>query len=186
MYAGIRADYNGASLPIPLNVMEPTGIECTDIIFLPASMTGIGMFLKLSVNPLTVSFEGLAMQEVPSNQGVHTGYFNSSEFMHLWSHNTSMGAGKWRDIVEGNLFGWDESRMLNWPQPWATGQLVWNIPIGWNCCGTKTGTCVKIMSPIYQSTWNMTSNFVTKTKHGHSIGLSSDGRRYLDDEEQYD
>ena len=41
-------------------------------------------------------------------------------------------------------------------------------------------------SPICHSTWNMTSTFVTKTKHGHSIGLSSDGRKYLDEEEQYD
>ena len=45
---------------------------------------------------------------------------------------------------------------------------------------------VKTLSPSSQSVWNMTSTFVTKTKHGHSIGLSSDGRKYLDEEEQYD
>ena len=184
--AGIRADYNGASLPIPINVMEPTGIECTNVAFLPATIEGIGMLLELCVNPLTVSFEGIAMQEVPSNQGVHTGYFNSSEFMHLWFHDTNMGAGRWRNIAEGNIFGLDSSRMLNWPQPWSTGQLVWDIPIGWNRHGTEVGTCVKTLSPSSQSAWNMTSTFVTKTKHGHSIGLSSDGRKYLDEEEQYD
>jgi len=184
--AGIRADYGGASLPIPLNVMEPTGIECTNVAFLPATIEGIGMLLELSVNPLTVSFEGIAMQEVPSDQGVHIGYFNGSEFMHRWFHNTSMGAGEWIDIAEGNIWGLDRSRMLNWPQPWTAGQLVWDIPIGWNRCGTRTGTCVKVMSPVYHSTWNMTSTFLTKTKHGHSIGLSSDGRKYLDEEEQYD
>ena len=179
--AGIRADYNGASLPIPLNVMEPTGIECTNAAFLPAAGgLGIGMRLDLIVTPLTVSFEGLAMQEVPSNVGTHTGYFDDMAFADRWSHTTLWGAGVWCNISQGNIFCRDTSRMLEWPQPWASGQLVWAIPIGWNRKGTVSGSCIKLIPASYQSVWTMTNGNLIKRKHGHYIELTSDGRTYFD------
>ena len=89
----IRFEYADVSYAPYVHVVAPTDIVCTAVGFLPAiPVAGIGMALRLQVLPLTVSFEGLEMQEVPadennpSNWGTHLGYFSNTNFMQRWAH----------------------------------------------------------------------------------------------------
>ena len=184
----MMAGNSGVSLPIFLQVIEPDGIACDHVTFLPATneIEGCGMQLKLVVLPCTVSFTGLKMQEVPADLnnwqqwGSHSGYFASYEFYHRWCHTTSYGAGKWLNVSAGNVLGLDVSRIWSWPTPWASGVLSWKIPYGWKHKENPSNTCVGQISPPSYSIWTMNTNFLEKTKHSHRVGLSLSGQTYLD------
>ena len=182
------AGNSGVSLPIFLQVIEPDGIACDHVTFLPATneIEGCGMQLKLVVLPCTVSFTGLKMQEVPADLnnwqqwGSHSGYFASYEFYHRWCHTTSYGAGNWLNVSAGNVLGLDVSRIWSWPTPWASGVLSWKIPYGWKHKENPSNTCEGQISPPSYSIWTMNTNFLEKTKHSHRVGLSLSGQTYLD------
>jgi len=184
----LHAECSSASLPVLLRVIEPESIICDYAEFLPPSSegTGCGMYLHLLLSPFSVSFSNLEIQEIPADLanweqwGSHTGYFAEYAYYQLWCHTTSWGAGVWLPVDEFNSIGFDESRMLSWTQPWSTGTLSWTIPYGWRRKNTPfTAPAGQIIPPSY-SVWTMSSNFLEKTKHSHSIGVSVDGRMYLD------
>ena len=186
----LRAEENkvsvlvGSAVYAPLlSVIEPVGIECKDAACLEADlMSGPGMLLELHLLPYEVSFSGLAFEEVPSARGFHTGYFGDVAYSDRWSHTVQWGAGRWLDVKADNLMGMDESRMFNWPKPWSSGILEWDIPIGWNVAGTKSGKCAEERDLGANATWTMTADSLEKMKHGQILELTSDGRVYLNGE----
>ena len=107
---------------------------------------GSGMRLQLHVLPDTVSFEGIALEEVPSMEGTHQGYFSNVFFQAVWYHTIGMGAGKWKNVKPGNFWGKDDVCMgEELPREltngvmtydlsegsWSSGLLVWSIKWGW-------------------------------------------------------
>ena len=81
---------------------------------------------------------------------------------------------------EFNGIEFDESRIWTWPQPWSEGTLSWTIPYGWRLAGSTFNAPVGQINPPSYSVWTMSSNFIEKTKHSHTIGVSANGQMYLD------
>jgi hypothetical protein len=107
---------------------------------------GIGMNLRIYVLPETVSFSGIAMEEIPSTQGSHTGYFENPYFAKIWYHTEEMWAGRWGNIDYENYWdvdrAWGGDEMPHEKQDgtvtfnlnegaWRNGDIVWNISWGW-------------------------------------------------------
>ena len=188
--AGRRIPAPGSDtvLPIPISVIEPEAIVCDYAEFLPpvAGGNGCGMLLRLLVVPFTVSFRNLKIQEVPADLGnwqqwgSHDGYFSDYAFYQYWCHSTFWGAGVWRSVDEFCSLGFDESRMLNWPQPWSEGHLSWKIPYGWKHKDSTSSVCVGQIEPPTYSTWTMRTNFIEKVKHDRRIGVSLSGQMFFE------
>ena len=180
---GLTITYGGSLYRPQIWIIEPEGIQCVDCDFLqPTMMEGVGMQLELRVLPYDVSFKGIALQEVPCLQGTHTGYFAQSCYQQRWYHTVTWGAGVWRNVTDGNRWGWDASRMFQWEQPWSQGILTWEIPIGWNRAGTTSGACVKQKDLGADSTWDMSPYGITKIKYGQVLSLETDGSWSLNGE----
>ena len=134
-----------------ISVVEPNGIEARKVDYWKGNVPtncagGIGLTMKLHVKPLDVSFERIAVEEVPCNKGTHTGYFALPYFSGDWYHSRENGAGNWHKVQFGNLFGDDTaciSNKLDRVTPegiliedetygWMYGSLIWEVPFGWN------------------------------------------------------
>ena len=96
-----------------------------------------------------MSYEALAVVEIPCNDGVKSGHFALPYFSNIWSHTSDNGAGNWVDVRGGNFFAEDEAALdCEVPQAyyegtggqsvatWRAGYIKWEIPIGWNIWGT--------------------------------------------------
>ena len=137
-----------------LTVIEPSGIEARNVEhcrygYYPNVSGFAGMRLNLYVKPFDVSFEALAVVEIPCNDGVKSGHFALPYFSNIWSHTSNNGAGNWINIRNGNFFADDEAA-LNCEVPqayydgtesqgeatWRPGYIKWEIPFGWNIGGT--------------------------------------------------
>jgi hypothetical protein len=186
--AFLTASVGDASYSPELTVQEPVELMCSNVVKVitnsvtPGYTGGVGMKLQLYVLPLTVSFENIAVEEVPCEIGSHSGYFTNSAFSAFWSHTYANGAGRWRDMNSGNYYGPDRSTTGNWPPIWDSGVMSWNIPIGWNYLRTDIGEPPIKNFPIqYLSVWTMSPDgTVTKSKHGHIISKSTNGVIRLD------
>ena len=182
-FKGLRMSCGNVEYKPLLEVIEPEEIECTECVPLPVSpLEVVGMRLELRVLPYDVSFVGIALQEVPSLNGTHTGYFAQSCYQHRWYHTVAWGAGEWKSVTDGNLWGYDHSRMFRWDQPWDRGTLAWEIPIGWNRAGTTRGACFKQKDMNANSCWDMQPYVITKTKHWQVLSLGTDGSWMLNGE----
>ena len=84
------------------------------------------------IGPMTVSFRGVKMVEVPCTNAVPpTGYFNSTNYNGHLAHTLDAGAGWTKRIGEGNYWTIDDAGRSTPYANWSAGQLVWKIPIGW-------------------------------------------------------
>ena len=140
-----------------LTIVEPQGVEARNMSSIeyglhPGIAGYVGMQFTLFILPSDVSFEQIAVEEVPCNTGSHTGYFALPAFSNSWSHTRANGAGEWADIQFGNEFGIDEATYTqSIPKSyltglnggpvlgWYDGYLSWDVPYGWNVTNT-TGT----------------------------------------------
>ena len=186
-FATLKAKCGDVERETHVNVIEPSGLWCsnyvTSIISNAAPLTfgGIGMKLRLYVMPFTVSFQNIAVEEVPCNRGDQFGYFTNTLFSSRWSHTSAMGAGKWLNITAGNKFGEDKSTYGEWPLPWEAGELIWAIPVGWNVKNTHSGPQVKNFPVEYESRKTIDSEgTITQSKHNHSISKATNGVIRLD------
>ena len=133
--------FAGAVYPFVITVVEPQMVVCRnpvvyDLLFPPGQPGGAGMRMPTFVLPETVSFGEIDMQEVPSEMGTHTGYFNRLSDVPFWYHTTGNGAGKWVHISESNYFDIDEvTQDYFLDSDWCAGEKVWHIPIGWRAHG---------------------------------------------------
>ena len=156
----LRVDLGDVSYLPLLNCIEPTGIVVRDVELctygLPAGKAGgIGLLQAYYVMPLTVSFSGIAIEEVPCDQGMVNGYFQYALTSNLWTHTRDAGAGKWHNVAADNRVGGalarDEAAIddeflpitpngvltNDYSYGWLDGQMDWQVPLGWNTHGTK-------------------------------------------------
>jgi hypothetical protein len=153
---------------------------------------GAGMNLEVYVQPDTVSFSGIAMEEIPSTTGIHEGYFSNTYFESEWYHTEARGAGNWVNIKDGNL--WDTDHAWFAPElprelpngvmtfdlsygTWTNGTMVWNISWGWNEKNTPKGDPpVKSITTPYNQTFTFTEDgTLTVSKFQHSVSRGTNG-----------
>jgi hypothetical protein len=147
----IKVVYGNAEYVPDINVVAPNGIEAREVDYWKGNVPtnsagGIGLTMDLYVKPLDVSFVGIAIQEVPNNNGHHTGYFAFSNFSGNWYHSRGNGAGEWLGVDGENKFGHDFACISNSLSRvtedgifidderygWLDGELCWHVPFGWN------------------------------------------------------
>ena len=181
--ANLLANCWDANYHPQVTIQEPTGLWCSNNVVIvtnaipPNEFGGIGMALTLYVLPMEVSFENIAVEEVPCTQGTHSGFFTNLNFSAFWSHTCDMGAGRWINVQTNNKYGVDTSRFRTWPMPWSEGEMTWEIPIGWNAKGTTTGEQIRNFHDGYQSKWKiMGDGSISKSKHGYTVIKDANGQ----------
>ena len=119
-----------------MTVVEPQLVVTTNA-------TGIGSFWPGDVvmgtlrtvnciGPMTVSFQGVKVFEVPCTNAIPPiGYFNSTNYTGHLMHTANAGAGVVHRIGDGNYWAVDEAGRSDPYLNWFEGQLTWKIPIGW-------------------------------------------------------
>jgi hypothetical protein len=174
-----------------LSIVEPSAIVSESLIARDFALNeneagGAGMNLELYVLPREVSFSGVAMEEVPSLEGVRSGYFANIVFSDVWYHTEQMWAGRWLNIKPDNYWGTDRAWMgarLPLEKPngeitynltegsWDRGIMVWNIRWGWGELNSKRGDVpVKVMSIRYDQEFEMDQfGTLTVTKFGNVV-----------------
>ena len=197
----LKARCRGAEYVPEITVVEPAGILPMDVRYtkygVPTNFAGgIGMKMDLYVLPRDVSFEGLAVEEVPCDAGTASGYFGHEHFTNLLSHTSDNGAGNWIVLNGRHLFGEDEPRIeTDLPRVtpagiltndlqfgWSYGTLDWAIPYGWNEGDTSEGA--EVRGRFAEDTVHQNVIFATgKTgvrKLNHMVTREIDGTIYLD------
>ena len=108
--------------------------------------------------------------------------YNRARAFYIFSNMrlAAMAVVVWRVVDEFCSLGFDESRMLNWPQPWSEGHLSWKIPYGWKHKDSTSSVCVGQIEPPTYSTWTMRTNFIEKVKHDRRIGVSLSGQMFFE------
>ena len=159
---------------LDLTIFEPTGLVARlpmakDFGVVTNHAGGAGMNLRIYVLPETVAFSGISMEEIPSLEGIHQGYFSNVYFNVVWYHTTEMLAGRWFKIDQNNFWNVDRAWMggeLPRELPdgtmtndltmgvWSDGLLVWNINWGWGELTSNQGDSpVKAMTTPYNQTF---------------------------------
>ena len=154
---------------------------------------GAGMNLEIFVQPETVSFSGIAMEEIPSTTGIHEDYFSNIYFEREWYHTEARGAGQWKAIGFDNSWDTDHAwlagelpRVLPNGEvtvdmtygTWTNGTMVWNISWGWSDHGAEDGVTapVKSISTPYNQTFTFTEDgLLTVSKFQHSVSRGTNG-----------
>ena len=144
------------------------------------------MRVELYVQPETVCFSGIVVEEVPSTNGTHQGYFANVHFEDEWYHTTEMHAGNWLRVENDNHCGRDEA-MMGDPLPrelpdgtmtwqlnvgtWSDGLIVWDIPWGWTTNGCEAAASpIKEIVQHYNQTFEITEDgTLTITKFGNTV-----------------
>ena len=94
---------------------------------------GMGSLVtKNYIGPMTVSFQGVQVFEVPCTNAVApSGYFATTNYTGEWSHTIDAGAG-WAHLVKENNYWMTDSAGREVPYSnWSEGLLAWKIPVGW-------------------------------------------------------
>jgi hypothetical protein len=92
---------------------------------------GVGMECEIYILPEIVSFNGIAMEEIPSSEGLHSGYFSNLFFTNVWYHTVERGAGHWVNIGRDNSWGCDLATMGDrLPFEKSNGDMTWNLGEG--------------------------------------------------------
>ncbi len=146
-----------------LKCIEPSGITVREVELctygLPSGKAGgVGLLQAFYVEPFTVSFSQVAIQEVPCDRGTVEGYFRYAFTTNLWTHTRDAGAGRWQNVDVNNRMGdsyyRDEAAidiellpitsdgMLtnDYTLGWVDGYMSWDIPFGWNTLNTASNT----------------------------------------------
>ena len=150
----VRVD-SDVEYPPSMRVFAPDTIEIRNARpapkgFAPGHAGGIGMLMDLYVVPMFVAFSELAVEEVPCDVGIPSGYFGFPSMASVASHTTQNGAGTWCDVDSDNCIGVDKPGIYGELLPmtsngtltndvsvgWLEGTLYWPTPFGWNTKGT--------------------------------------------------
>jgi len=137
-------------------VIEPSGVMITTVwaerYSIPTNFPGgIGMGMRMYLLPNYVCFSGIAVYEVPNDDGWGVGYFTNQYFRDWLSHTRRIGAGEWCDVGEDNFVATDHPAIeVKIPHvtedglelsisggPWQYGEIHMPTPMGWNEKGTR-------------------------------------------------
>ena len=120
-----------------LQMLVPTGIVCTfarwdGCCSARGLAGGFGMKQHLYVLPMSVSFQGIDMQETPCSEVIPpSGYYASTNYTGVLSHTIAAEAGWWHHIKPGNYWTEDNPYAAVRYPPFAEGVMTWKIPISW-------------------------------------------------------
>ena len=168
----------------------------------PGVAGGLQLRQGYRIHPLTVSFEGLSIEEVPCDEVIPPqGYFAFTPTnIFLRSHTRKAGAGEWVEVTEGNWVGGEMSfdkagylsdlpRMMpdgtattNTAFGWLGGSLTWKVPFGWNKKpfadkADQVGTFAEGTRQVFRINANG-DFFVDKLKHTAERKLSGETSVY--------
>ena len=127
----LGVDYSPA-----MSVIEPQLIQTPsarfDGTFIPGQV-GMGTLITVNyIGPMTVSFKGVKVFEVPCVNAVSpVGYFATSNYTGRLSHDYYAGAGPLHSIQDSNYWTTDYAGRELPYENWSAGRLEWKIPIGW-------------------------------------------------------
>ncbi|MBO7687500.1 MAG: hypothetical protein J6V72_14000 [Kiritimatiellae bacterium] len=151
-----RIQSGEASYSPTISIREPIKYYCKNAANISTNLGenvagGAGMSLELYIEPRTVCFGGIALEEVPTTTGAVGGYFDNEEFSAMWAHTRERRAGQWQNVGNDNLFILEDEAMMGEVLPpmapdgtltndvsfgWRDGAIIWTIPLGWNEHGT--------------------------------------------------
>jgi hypothetical protein len=165
-----------------IQIIEPSIIvarfpEVKSFDFKECIAGGVGMEFEVYILPESVSFSGISMEEIPSMEGVHTGYFANPFFKDIWYHTVECGAGIWFNLTPNNSWGNDEAVMgdeLPFEQSngtWSNGQIIWSIKWGWGERNNEIGDLpIKSLEDFYNQSFTIDHDgTLTIDKFGHSV-----------------
>ena len=152
-----RVQAEGVSYYPAISVLEPVKYYCENAVNISTNLGenvagGAGMSLELYIEPRTVCFGNIALEEDPTEEGGVLGYFDNEEFSPYWAHTRERRAGHWKNIGNDNLFLLEDEATMGEVLPpmtpdgtltndvsfgWREGAIVWTIPLGWNERGTS-------------------------------------------------
>jgi hypothetical protein len=137
--ATVTAHVRDAQIAVAFDVVQPTGVSATirgtDNNF-NVGVSGAGMQLDVVLQPTTVSFGRVYMEEIGENASGVSGYY---VYHPPGGHTTGRGANTPHPVGCDNLIG-DEMDHASWfgdPQPWVVlgqyngGSFTWPIPAVW-------------------------------------------------------
>ena len=184
-----EAQCGSASYPFNIQVLNPSGIRCTEYAWNERTKFEhkigyagwVGMYLTLYVEPLSVSFGNIDVSEVPSTEGSYTECFNYLDVQYR-AHTVVTGAGVWHHVSDNNYFAIDHVQCSNRPQIWIDGsQMTWQIPHGWHeradadmwPIGMTPLSSNVFAGNITQMTTLNAHGLVSMAKHGHVVSRST-------------
>ena len=191
----VSATLDGARLDVPMRVYEPT-IECRsamwrdELVGQPGAAGMVGMTLALYLQPSTVSFANIWMEEIPEYIAVpQSGYFTAFPGLVPLTHDVGAGAGVWRQPVmtaNGNYWCDDAAQMPSEcpplpgtdPPAWSEGTVRWMIPVGWGDRAVVIGGILP--NPTDQVYRMRDDGTLSISKYTHVIMRSVDDRIWLD------
>jgi len=174
---GIELNVAGEAYTPSLTVVEPTGIVCPRG-WDKCAQGCVAMELEPLVSPLEVSFQEIAMMEVPTTTVGPSGYFTNELFSSIWYHTSFRGAGVWHNIQSGNYFFADEPTFAEiCPQPFSDGTIDWEIVLGWGeRSSPTTASPVKTISTHYHQIFTIDAQgSIRIDKFGQWIKQFADG-----------
>ena len=153
---GIVMNIAGENYTPSLTVVEPTGVVCPK--GWSQCATGYtAMLLDPYITPLDVSFQGIAVMEVPTTSVGPSGYFTNEVFSSVWYHTHFRGAGQWHNVGLENFFFRDTPAFAEiCPQPFADGTIDWEIVLGWGELNSPTNIPpVKMIASHYHQVFTI-------------------------------
>ena len=157
---------------------------------------GVGMESQIYILPETVSFSGISMEEIPSVDGIHEGYFSNSFFSRVWYHTEEMGAGDWTNIKPDNYWATDIAMMgeilpfettngdMTYDASlgnWRDGVITWYIQWGWGEFNSEQGDLpLGIIPKRYDQTFSINNEgTLSISKFGHIVSRGTNNVFHL-------
>ena len=192
----ISVEFNGAKRGMNFLVLEPI-IECREAVWnenlrgSPGEAGTVGMNLALYLQPQTVSFEWIMMEEIPvslSEAIPATGYFVLNHNLIPATHTIQAGAGVWfQPRLSDGSWTHDHAQMpyacpsLSSSQGvWSHGLVRWKIPIGFGDGQNNEVRGTIKPDPTTQEFEIQENGTFTVRKFGHSIERSTNNEIWLD------
>ena len=139
--ATVTATVRGASVSKDFSVIEPSGINATrrGLESFPVGQVGAGMYLDVVLQPTTVSFGWVQIEEPGANATDLQGYFSYPQNAPP-NHDTAHGANKWHPVYCDNLVVdgvFDLADSYGWPIGQG-GSYTWPIHPLWRVGSEST------------------------------------------------
>lgn len=172
-----------------LSITEPQSVHVDDVHSVsyglhPNEAGYLGMDLDLSVGPKDVSFKNISVEEVPCDEGIHTGHFAYSCFSNVWSHTRENGAGIWHGVGYDNEFAVDRAECssaiprlflsdidgLN-SYRWISGYISWRVPYAWTIpdCATDAEPIALFAEHVRHEVFITSEGMTSIKKLGNTI-----------------
>ena len=126
------------------------------------------------IGPMTVSFRGIAVSEVPCQvEDIVTGCFTNG---HRRTHTFEAGAGRAHPIKDGNFWFVDAAHIGATLEDWSpSSELVWRIPIGWHRRG-ESDEMFPVTQEDFERWYDATSRpLVLDAVYSQRFSIDSDG-----------